>query len=464
MKRKINRLNITKIVIFTVLFLFGRQVKATEYFTISLDSVNFNDTVVYCSGIDSIRIISPIGSTNVKWMINLYQDTIISKNLLLPEGSDGFISCQFSEAPAGAINFYIYPFFVEAGEDLTGTCGNNLQLTVNSNLKSSEILSYQWSPAQDISDPNIPNPDVALSGDEKYFITVTTLGGCQATDSVYVSLSSVNTPDICMVGVNDSNKNVIIWEKPALTNIDSVYIYKETLMTDQYGKIGTVDFDGSNSFIDTLSNPDIQSNKYKISLKDICGLESGVSMAHKTIHLSINQGQNNVWNLIWESYEGFPVTTYYIYRGTSRTNLELIGTSPASNTQYSDLTVPEGSVYYQIEIVSPNDCSILKSSSYSFSRSNIVSFENSSNINLILDDSKTSEIYPNPCEGEIIIVADDYKNSYVNIINSNGGIVQYARLNSLKTKLDISSIKPGIYFVQIITDKEIVTKKLLKKE
>lgn len=463
MKRKIIKLNFTKIAIFTVLFLFGRQVTANVYFTVNLDSISFNDTVIYCSGVDSIKIISPTGSKDVRWMINYFQDTILTQNLILPGSYNGYIACHYSEALEGGTNFYIYPFTVEAGEDLTGTCGNNLQLNVETNVKSSGIFSYQWSSEQEINNPTIPNPDVSPSGDAKYYITITTLSGCQETDSVNVILSPVSTPNICIVGVNDSNKNLIIWEKPALNNIDSVFIYKETIITDQYKKIGTVGFENGNSFIDTLSNPDIQSNKYKISLKDKCGLQSGVSSTHKTLHLSINRGQNNIWNLIWESYQGFTVTTYNIYRGTIKSNLELIGSSPASNTQYSDLQAPEGTVYYQIEIVSPNDCSLLKSSSYNVSRSNIASYEASTNIYQISDESKNIEIYPNPGKDEITILVKNYINSSIEIINTSGSIVMDTKLYSLETKLNISNILPGIYFVKVITGKAIITKRLIKK-
>ncbi|MCU0405363.1 MAG: T9SS type A sorting domain-containing protein [Ignavibacteriaceae bacterium] len=463
MKRRITKLSITKILIFTALFLSGRPATANVYFTVNLDSVSFNDTIIYCSGIDSIKIISPTGSANLMWIINQYQDTIFKQNLVLPGDYKGEISCQYSVPVDSALNFSFYPFSVEAGKDLSGTCGNNLQLNVKTNLKGSDIFSYLWSSEQVIDNPIIPNPIISPAANAKYYITVTTLNGCHETDSVNVILSPVSAPKICIVGVNDLNKNLIIWEKPALNNIDSVFIFKETFVTDQYRKIGAVGFENGNSFIDTLSYPDVQSNKYKVSLKDICGMESDKSAAHKTLHLSINRGQNNTWNLIWESYEGFQVTTYNIYRGIIKSNLELIGSSPASNTQYSDLTPPENTVYYQIEIVSPNDCSLLKSSSYNVSRSNIASYEASNDIYQITDESQNIEIYPNPGKDEIIIKVKNFINCSIEIINTKGSIVMNTRLFSLETKLNISNILPGIYFVKIITEKEIVTKKLIKK-
>lgn len=35
------------------------------------------------------------------------------------------------------------------------------------------------------------------------------------------------------------------------------------------------------------------------------------------MHLTINQGMGNTWNLIWQPYQGFVVSSYNIYRGTT---------------------------------------------------------------------------------------------------------------------------------------------------
>jgi hypothetical protein len=463
MKKFIKKTQIVKNVIIAALLLTVWQASAQEYYTtVSLDSISFNDTIVYCQYNDSIKLISPTGSTNVMWLINNYLDTIYGQALILPDGVDDYISCQFTESLAGGINFYIYPFSVEILEDtVQANCGN-VQLNASTNAKSDDTISYIWFPSQYLDNAYISNPMANISTSMWFGVDVTNQYGCSDMDTVYVNNGTDISPEICMVTVNNSNKNVIIWKELSQNNIDSVFIYKETPVTDDYEIIGKVKFNNTNYFVDTTSNPDIQSNKYKVLVKDICGSESDLSDAHKTLHLSINQGQNNVWNLIWESYEGFDVSTYYIYRGTSEDSLVLIGTSSANNTQYSDLTAPEGSVHYQVEIVSPNNCSLLKSSSYSVSHSNIASFMSTTDINQKSDESKI-KVYPSPCVDNISIIVDDYTNSSVKIINSNGIIVMKETITSLETTLNIVDLNTGLYFVQILTKTGSISKTIIKK-
>jgi hypothetical protein len=166
-------------------------------------------------------------------------------------------------------------------------------------------------------------------------------------------------------------------------------------------------------FEDLQSAPDVQSNKYKISLVDRNGVESTQSSYHKTMHLSINKGMQAAWNLNWESYEGFVVSTYNIYRGTTANNLTLIGSTSGGSTQYNDVTAPAGNVYYQLEVVSPNVVNPSKvmgglqkameqenstAFSYGSSRSNIAT-------NVMTAVNMTSEVsfevYPNPTNGQV---------------------------------------------------------------
>lgn len=89
---------------------------------------------------------------------------------------------------------------------------------------------------------------------------------------------------------------------------------------------------------------------------DGLGVESALSEAHKTMHLTINQGlDNHTWNLIWTEYEGMEYDSYRIFRGTSADNLACVDVIPAGGyTTYTDATAGTGSVYYQIDIVRSN--------------------------------------------------------------------------------------------------------------
>jgi len=260
---------------------------------------------------------------------------------------------------------------------MSGVCGSLVQLNVSSNYTGLGDLTYNWSPSTGLNNATVPDPTARATGEMVYTVSVQESKGCVVSKNVNVTLRPGSAPSICLVSVDSTNKNIVYWEKPVSVAIDSFFIYKETNVTNAYKKIGAVGYDDNSFYIDTASYPFIQSNTYKISLKDSCDFESNMSSPHKTMHLTINQGQNNSWNLIWEQYQGFEVSTYFIYRGMDNRNLELIGTTAGSSSQYTDFTSPAGYVFYQIEVVSPTVCNIseLKSTllSVNTSRSNIAS-------------------------------------------------------------------------------------------
>ncbi len=244
-----------------------------------------------------------------------------------------------------------------------------------------EPVSYHWEPSTGLNSAAIQNPSATPSETTTYIVSVTTSNGCIATDTVTVFVNKSSfIPVICLVTVEpNTNFNKIVWEKQNLPLYDSLYIYKEGSIMNQFDKIGTLAPDQLSEFVDTQSNALVQSNRYEISFKDFCKIESEKSLPHKTMHLSINQGIGNTWNLIWEPYDGYTVTTYNIYRGTSQDDLVLIASLSGGNTQYSDLNAATGNVYYQIEAVSDFSCSPTKM--YNSSYSNVASYvEGNTNI------------------------------------------------------------------------------------
>jgi len=62
-------------------------------------------------------------------------------------------------------------------------------------LNASGGFSYSWSPSAGLSATNLPNPSACPSATTQYWVTVTTLDGCTATDNVMVTVSnlSINT-------------------------------------------------------------------------------------------------------------------------------------------------------------------------------------------------------------------------------------------------------------------------------
>jgi hypothetical protein len=344
-------------------------------------------------------------------------------------------------------------------DSVTVSCGNTAQLNVITNYSGSGTLSYNWTPAAGLSATNIANPLVTLKTAADYFVEIETANGCIATDTVRVSPSVISfDADICMVTVNENDKNVIVWKNEQNEAIDTFYVYRESSdQTDQFDLIGTVPGD-MGIFVDTASNARVQSNKYKIAIKDICGFLTNKSPEHKTMHLTINRGIGHDWNLIWEPYEGLTVSSYRIYRGTSKANLELIGTSSGSNTTYTDETVPAGDVFYQIEVILPVECTLLKSSGSS-SRSNII---NSAEITTGTDNNSVTEpvLYPNPAKDKLYLKNSRTGESNVYVYDLQGNLV----LNTVTdaNSIDISGLKSGMYTVKVVNAGNVWIGKMVK--
>ncbi|MBQ2542375.1 MAG: T9SS type A sorting domain-containing protein, partial [Bacteroidales bacterium] len=106
------------------------------------------------------------------------------------------------------------------------------------------------------------------------------------------------------------------------------------------------------TWTDSTADPTARAYRYKVTAVDECGGESPMSDYHKTMHLTINQGIGNTWNLIWSHYEGFNFGTYRIYRGTSPSNMTMIGEVPSNLNSYTDNTATDNTgFYYQVEVV-----------------------------------------------------------------------------------------------------------------
>ncbi len=352
--------------------------------------------------------------------------------------------------------------FIATINDLSVSCGNNTQLSLTTNYTGSGNLNYNWNPSTGLSAADISNPFVTLITPAVYSVEVQTPNGCTANDNVNVGTSVVDfNPSICMVTVNDSDKNVVVWQREQNTAIDSFYIYRESsVQTGQYDLIGKLPYTSTGVFTDVTSNARVQSNKYKIAVKDVCGFATDNSPEHKTMHLTINKGIGNIWNLIWEQYIGVPVSSYGIYRGTTKSDLAKIGSLSGSNTTFTDETAPEEDVYYQIEVVLPQACTNLKSTGYASSRSNIISSADVAE-GISVNSGTQAFIYPNPATDKLNIKNVHSSNAIIIIIDLQGKQILNKKISS--DQIDISNLPKGYYTVKLIDSGNVLVNKFVKE-
>jgi len=416
------------------------------------------------------------GSLKYKWSpsAGLDNDTIANPICDIRQNTNYTVSITTPNGCTASANVFVsvMSIYVNAGNNKSVSCGDSVQLDVPTiNYSGTGKLLYKWTPATGLSNDTIANPKCSIGSDMIYSVEITTPDGCAGSGAVKVTYIQKEQPEISYVGVNENNKNVIVWNKQDYAGVQTINIYKETNVTDAYSKIGSVRFDSVEMFVDTLSSPNVQSNKYKMSIFDECGYESGLSNHHKTMHLSINKGISNSWNLIWESYIGYTVSTYNIFRGTTAGNIQLIGSLSGSNNQFSDFTAHAGSVYYQIEALNANMASAqstgalkMKSTlSPNYSRSNIASYEDKTAINELKDISDMISISPNPCTDKMVLNVGEITNQKFTlmIFNVLGSVVKSEKVTDGKQTVDLSHLSNGVYMLVVQSDNFTGKQKLI---
>jgi len=73
---------------------------------------------------------------------------------------------------------------VNVGPDISAQTGS--VITLNSNVSSGPIVSYNWSPSNNLSCNNCPNPSLTITGNQMLTLTVQNKYGCTAVDSLYI--------------------------------------------------------------------------------------------------------------------------------------------------------------------------------------------------------------------------------------------------------------------------------------
>jgi PKD repeat protein len=220
-----------------------------------------------------------------------------------------------------------------------------------------------------------------------YSASVVDQYGCNGlTDTINVNVVlPYANQEICLVTVDSAtSKNIIVWEKTPNMGISSFNVYKESNISGVYSLLANRPYDSLSVVLDLASNPTVSAERYAITVVDSCGNESPFSPAHRTLHMTVNKGQNNDWNLIWNAYEGFTPSSYKIYRADTSLNFVNIATVSGSSSYtylYTDQSAPANvTLYYYVEVVHPNGgCNATKGkTSYNSSRSNRA---NSGNVN-----------------------------------------------------------------------------------
>lgn len=300
---------------------FGSQILTTEGL--------YADTLTSLTGCDSI--VSLHLTVNPTYQV---ADTLFACDNQLPYLYQG--------TPLDTAGIHILPMLSAAGCDSTVTVTLNVGATYqheNQITLCQSGMPYVY--GDQTFDPETPSGT--------YNVMFSTVEGCDSVINLDLTVHESEQTEIYVVTVQNTH-NLVLWETEAA--IEHYNIYRESTTSGLYSLVAQIPYDEGGFWIDEGSDARARSYRYRMTSVDSCGAESDYSVTHKTMHLTINQGQGNSWNLVWTEYEGTSYSTYRIYRGTSYSNLQLIDEMPAGgNTTYTDNTAPWGNVYYQIVVL-----------------------------------------------------------------------------------------------------------------
>jgi hypothetical protein len=326
-----------------------------------------------------------------------------------------------------------------------------------STLSVNEGLIYQWSNGDTSRSVTVDNPGL-------YSVSVTYVTGCQAQASSSIpSLMPAAFP-ICLVTVDTiSQYNLIVWDKPNPSTIDSFIVYRE-ITTNNYQRLGAVPYLGALSiFKDTVrtkyfpntGDPNAGTFRYKLRIVDTCGNYSGLSSYHNTIFIINNNGTFS-WTQLY-SIEGAsnPVNSYVLMRDDSSTG-NWHAVSSVVGTQYS-VSDPAYEIYkntakWRVEtqwaiICTPSIKQSVSSESTSRSNSTTNNFSGLTNNSF----PEIFTLYPNPTSGIFSVEFDGHNTpgTIVRIFNFLGEMIYEKMITNNIQTIDLSNHSGGIYTVQV---------------
>jgi len=246
---------------------------------------------------------------------------------------------------------------------------------------------------------------------------------------------------VCFVTTNDSLKNEVFFEHTN-TGLEGTIIYRQNSMS-LWDSIGFVFSSQTDHFIDLVANPNQQAYVYCVESMDSCGNLHGKSSPHTTILLQSSLGTGSQVNLSWNAYLGTPVASYYIYRGTSSSNMTFLNQVSSSTFAYTDLNPPTGNIFYRIHFIAPAGCTSnephgpLVGSNYK--TNNIIGIAS-------VQVPDPFIIYPNPGNAVLHIECGLANTAFI-ITGLLGNQVKTATAHNGKATIDITELPNGIYFV-----------------
>ena len=347
---------------------------------------------------------------------------------------------------------------------------------------STNGTSYLWN-FGDGNATNLSNPTHVYSTSGTHTVCLNATNGCGASTTcqvIHTYCSDFLTQNICMVTTDSTsnyNYNIIYWQQPVVTGIDSFIVYRYDGVSNKYLRIGAVSKD-STRLIDTArhvggvtgslhnGDPNYTSYKYALAAKDSCNNIGPLSQFHQTEFL-INNGGN--FGVSPYSINGSPgtITGYNLFRDDFGTDnfkyLNTITGITASDPQYASYP----NAVYRVDIlgfsctinerlVNPNSTQAVRQKSHSntsrLAATGIQQYGATDQIN----------IYPNPANELVNIECQAlHETASIQITDVLGKTIKQVQTKTMRTSIDVSDLMNGVYLITIVNGGKTTVQKVV---
>lgn len=313
-------------------------------------------------------------------------------------------------------------------------------------------ISYNWSPANTLNNPNIQSP-VATPAITTTYTVIVTRGSETASANVTVEVLTI--PTGLTANVNEDNIN-LTWNEVELADYYTILRNGEQIAEN----ITTTEYDDNN----------LEDGEYCYTVKAV--LDSVITPESDEVCAEIKgcvAPENIVGEYYWYDYEfgaliewdkvdSFKeLTEFRVYRSQDNNNYEMIqslaNVPGLVHYQFSDMNNTIGIYYYKVSSYYANgDCESSFGLAAGSDLDYVVVDVNSMNENIAVNAS----VYPNPTNGKINIIAERLKQ--VMVLNTLGQVIYKQDVKSDNLTIDLGDLESGIYILRLTTEKGTLVK------
>lgn len=383
----------------------------------------------------------------------------------------------------------------DAGADTSICNGSSVQL----NSSAPGAVSYAWTPTTALSNPSIANPIANPTVTTTYVVAITNGSGCTDNDTMVVTVVPLPSPSITPSGPT----SFCIGDSVTLTSaVASSYLWS----TGASDTLQSITVSTSGTYTVTVSNG-IGCTATATQLVNVFSLPPIDAGPNDSTCLSVNAnllatgGISYVWTPagslsdpnIANPIAGPTVTTTYTVVGTATggcTNTDTVTVyvigNPAlpsvSEVLDSLMCTPSYYAYQWYYNGSPISGATDQNYNFTLNGNYYVEVFNSFGCStvsavIVVNDVGVAEninalslnIYPNPTSNNFTLeyVLEKSENVKVNLMNVTGQLIYSENINASaginKKQISFLENANGIYYLQVVTNENVVTKKVVKQ-